>query len=109
MSPFCSIAVTIVALAIPLADLAEAVASVGDLPGIARPQSHQVAAAEVEADAGTDDVDDHPHDRGWQAGGAVLMIDIESARCGSLHVPPGSDVRGGCPTTAIIRGPPACG
>lgn len=109
MSPFCTIAVTIVALAMPLADLVEAVASVSDLPGIARPQSHQVAAAEVEADVGGDDVDDHPHDRGWQAGGAVLTIDIESARCGFLNVPPGSDVRGGCPTTAIIRGPPARG
>lgn len=109
MSPFCTIAVTIVALAMPLADLVELMAVVGDQSGISQPQSHHVAAAEVEVDAGADDVDDHPHDRGWQAGGAALLIDLESARCGLLKVPRGADASCGCATVAGIRGPPARG
>lgn len=109
MSPICSIVVTIVALALPFADLCEPWTLAGDQPGITLPHAHQVAAAEVEVESGADDVDEHPHDRGWQAGGSALMTDVESDRCGFLHVPPGSDVRGGCPAAAIIRGPPSRG
>lgn len=108
MSPWATIVVTVVALALPLSGFVDALAVAGDPPGIARPQSHQVVAAEVEADI-VDDIDEHPHDRGWQAGGATLTADVESTRCGFLHVPPGSDVRGGRPDAATIRGPPAIG
>lgn len=107
MSPVCTIAVTIVALVLPFADLCEPWLPAGDMPGITRPHAHQVAAAEVEVESCGGDVDEHPHDRGWQAGGAALSVDAESARCWLLHVPSGSDVRGGCPLAAIIRGPPA--
>ena len=107
MSPICTIAVTIVALVLPFTDLCEPWSFASDLPGITRPHVHQVAAAEVEVESNADDVDEHPHDRGWQAGGSALMTDAESARCWLFHVPAGSDVRGGCPTAAIIRGPPA--
>lgn len=107
MSPLSTIAVTLVAMVLPIADLLELRPCSGDRPGMSRPQSHIVAAAEVEVDAGADDVDDHPHDHGWQAGGASLTTDLESARCGFLHVPPGSDVRAGCANAISIRGPPA--
>lgn len=106
MSPLCTIAVTIVALVLPCVDLFEAWAGAGDVPGITRPHSHQVAAAEVDVEAGADDVDEHPHDRGWQAGGAALTNDLESTRCGYLHLSPGSVVRGRRPTASGIRGPP---
>lgn len=109
MSPLSTVAVTIVAMVLPIADLFELRALADGPPAISRPQSHTVAAAEVEVDAGADDIDEHPHDRGWQAGGALLTFDLESARCGFLHMPPGSDVRAGGASAASIRGPPSLG